>query len=150
VVGEVLMATGSPQLAIQVLNEIAKLLTKLDETQLADLVEGRAVVEFRTPEVTVASRAVKKAPATKAPKPELDLDEVIREIRSITEEYAVEAYLLKRDREISAELMKELAKKIGPPVSSRGTKAQLRKNIAAGTAGLLDRPASVFSGSWDR
>jgi hypothetical protein len=139
--------TSSPQLAVQALNEVAKLLSKLTEEQLIDLVAGRAIVEFRTPEVTITSRAPRKAAAPKV-KPVADLEEMVRDIKAITQEDEVERYLLERDKLISATMMQELAKRIGPPVSAKGTKAQVRKNIAAGTAGLLDRPASVFSGQW--
>lgn len=142
--------TGSPQLAVQALNEVAKLLTKLTEEQLVDLVAGRAVVEFRTPEITITSRTLRKAAARKAPKRVVDLEEVLQEIKAMSEEDAVESYLLSRDKELTLAHLQELAHKVGPPVSMKGTKAQLRKNIAAGTAGLLNRPASVFSSSWDR
>src|SRR2546429_2811879 len=126
--------TGSPQLAVQALNEIAKLLGKLTEEQLAALTEGRAVVEFRMAETTITSRPVKKAAVPKPVKQVPDLDEVIREIKAITEEDAVERYLLDRDKVISLPMMRELATRIGPPVSAKGTKGQIRKNIAAGTA----------------
>lgn len=135
---------GSPQLAVSALNEVAKLLGKLSEAQLVDLVEGRAVVEFRSPEVTIMSRTPKKAAA---PKQSVDLDEIILAIKGITEEDQVERYLLSRDKDLSVGDLREIATRIGPPVSAKGTKAQLRKNIAAGTAGLLNRPASAF-GSW--
>lgn len=144
--------TGSPQLAVQALNEIAKLLGKLTEEQLTDLVKGQAVVEFRSPEVTITSRTPKRtsvALRTKS-KADVDLDEIVRMIRGMDEEDAVERYLQQRDKELTLPLLRELAEKIGPPVSSKGTKAQLRKNIAAGTAGLLNRPASAFGESWDR
>jgi hypothetical protein len=130
-------------MAVLALNEISKLLGKLSEEQLVDLVEGRAVVEFRTPEVTIMSRTPKKAPT---PKQSVDLDEFILAIKGITEEDEVERYLLSRDKELSVGDLREIATRIGPPVSAKGTKAQLRKNIAAGTAGLLNRPASAFGG----
>jgi hypothetical protein len=139
--------TGSPQLAIQVLNEVAKLLAKLTEAQLIDLTEGRAVVEFRTPEVTITSRAPRKPPA-KAPR--VDLDDIVRDIKAMTEEDAVERYLAERDRQIGQAALQELAARLGPHISTKGTKATLRKNIAAGTAGLLNRPASAFGGAWDQ
>ena len=141
--------TGSAQLAVQALNEVGKLLGKLTDEQLTDLVAGRAVVEFRTPELTIASRSPRKTAAPK-PKPVVDLDEIIRDIKAIKTEDEVERYLAAQDRVISADAMRQLAARIGPPVSTKGTKAQLRKNIAAGTAGLLNKPASVFSGQWDR
>src|SRR5690348_12601098 len=70
--------TSSPQLAVQALNEVAKLLSKLTEPQLVDLVEGRALIEFRSAEVSVTSRATRRAPALKAAP--LDLDDVVGEI----------------------------------------------------------------------
>jgi hypothetical protein len=142
--------TGSPKLAALALQEVAKLLEKLTEEQLVDLVDGRAVVEFRTPEVTIQSRAPKRSAAPRAPKRDVDLDEIAREIRTMTEEDAVEEYLKRRDKELTADLLRGLATQIGPHISTKGTKAALRKNIAAGTAGLLNRPASVFSGAWER
>jgi len=134
--------TPSPKLAALALNEIGRLLGTLTGEQLEALAEGRAHVEFRD------STAAKPARA----KPAADLDTIIADIRALTEEDAVERYLLARDKDLSLPLMRELADRIGPPVTSKGakSKAQLRKNIAAGTAGLLNRPASVFSAGWDR
>ena len=141
--------TESPQLAALALNEIGRLLGRLTPQQLADLAEGRASVEFRSGDATVA--APRTPPRKAAAKPAVDLDAVVAEIRAMTEEDAVERYLAERDKELPLPLLKDLADRIGPPVTSKGakSKAQLRKNIAAGTAGLLNRPASVFAGSWD-
>jgi len=138
--------TDSPKLAVLALNEVAKLLGRLTEEQLTDLADGKAFVEFRSGDDAITSRVVKKTAA----KPKIDLDEVIRDIKAMTAEDAVERYLLDRDKLISVTQMKELATMIGPPVSAKGTKAQLRKNIAAGTAGVLNRPASAFSDGWVR
>ncbi|WP_433077634.1 hypothetical protein ACQP1P_35055 [Dactylosporangium sp. CA-052675] len=167
--------TQSPKLAALALNEIGRLLGALTEEQLAALAEGRAHVEFRGTDGTVA--ALPTAPAhanadderagggqpagetaaaarakAKPTRSAVDLDAIIADIKGLTEEDAVERYLIGRDKELSLPLMRELADRIGSPVTSKGakSKAQLRKNIAAGTAGLLNRPASVFSGSWDR
>jgi hypothetical protein len=139
--------TDSPKLAVLALNEVAKLLGKLTEEQLTDLAEGKAFVEFRSGDEAITSRVPKKAPASKQ---KIDLDEVIRDIKAMTEEDAVERYLLERDKLISVAQMRELATMIGSPVSAKGTKPQLRKNIAAGTAGVLNRPASAFSDAWVR
>jgi hypothetical protein len=137
-------------LAIQALNEVAKLLGKLTEEQLEALVKGEAVVEFRLMEDIVTSRPVKKAAPAKAAKVTVDLDALVTEIRALTEEDAVERLLIERDKQLTLPMMRTLAEKIGPPVSTKGDKATIRKNIAAGTAGLLNRPASVFSGTWNR
>ena len=143
--------TGSPQLAVLALNEVAKLLAKLTEEQLTDLVSGRGVLEFRTPEVTVTARPVRAPRQPAAPKAApipLGLDEILRAIQEIPDEDGVERYLLEHDRQIKLPMMVALAEKIGPPVSAKGSKAQVRKNIAAGTGGLRDRPAAIFSGGW--
>jgi hypothetical protein len=142
--------TQSPKLAALALNEIGRLLGALTEDQLTALAEGRAHVEFRDTDGTAT--ALSPAPRPKSPKQKLDLDEIIAEIKALTEEDAVDRYLQSRDKDLSLPQMRELADRIGPPVTSKGakSKAQLRKNIAAGTAGLLNRPASVFSGTWDR
>ncbi|WP_433047549.1 hypothetical protein [Dactylosporangium sp. CS-033363] len=142
--------TQSPKLAALALNEIGRLLGTLTEDQLTALAEGRAHVEFR--DTDGSATALSPAPRAKAPKAKLDLDELIAEIKALTEEDAVERYLQSRDKDLSLPQMRELADRIGPPVTSKGakSKAQLRKNIAAGTAGLLNRPASVFSGTWNR
>ncbi|MET7400171.1 hypothetical protein ABZS66_42470 [Dactylosporangium sp. NPDC005572] len=143
--------TDSPKLAALALNEIGKLLAKLTAEQLADLADGRAFVEFRSGETTVTSRTAGRT-TTKAPKAEVDLDAMVAEIKAFTEEDAVERYLIEHDKELPLPKMRELAERIGPPVTTKGakSKAQLRKNIAAGTGGLVNRPASVFSGTWDR
>jgi hypothetical protein len=140
--------SDSPQLAALALNEIGKLLGKLTEAQLAELADGKAYVEFRSGDTTVDSRVTGRKPAKRP----VDLDEIIVAIKALTEEDAVERYLIDRDKDLSLPLMRELADRIGPPVTSKGakSKAQLRKNIAAGTAGLLNRPASVFENSWGR
>jgi hypothetical protein len=137
--------TDSPQLAALALTEIGRLIGNLTPQQLADLAAGRARLEFR-PSDAPAPRG-KAAPRARA-----DLDGILADIKGMTEEDAVERYLAERDKELPLPLLKELADRIGPPVTSRGakSKAQLRKNIAAGTAGLLNRPASVFSGGWER
>jgi hypothetical protein len=140
--------TGSPQLAAQALNEVAKLLAKLTEDQLADLVSGRGVIEFRSAETTVTSRPTRGSRASTPAKPALDLDALMQAVNEIPDEDGVERYLLENDKQISKPLMVALAEKIGPPVSTKGTKDQLRKNIAAGTGGLRNRAASVFSGGW--
>ncbi|WP_433206882.1 hypothetical protein ACQP00_40315 [Dactylosporangium sp. CS-047395] len=143
--------TQSPKLAALALNEIGRLLGTLTEDQLTALAEGRAHVEFRDTDGTATPlAATARAKTPKAPK--ADLDEIIAEIKALTEEDAVDRYLQSRDKDLSLPQMRELADRIGPPVTSKGakSKAQLRKNIAAGTAGLLNRPASVFSGAWDR
>jgi hypothetical protein len=140
--------TDSAKLAVLALNEVAKLLGKLTEEQLADLAEGRGLIEFRTPEVTVQSRAPRRSPSSRTPKRAVDLDEVLRDIQQMTGEDAVEEYLRQRDRELSKDQLCDLAALVGPHVSTKGTKPTLRKNIAAGSAGLLNRPASVFDGGW--
>lgn len=137
--------SDSPKLAVLALNEIAKLLSKLTEAQLQDLVDGRAVVEFRTPDETVTSRPVKGG----GRKP-LDLDEVVAQIKVMSEEDEVERYLIAHDKELPLATLRKLADMIGPPVSSKGTKAVLRKNIAAGTGGLINQPASMFNTGWNR
>jgi len=137
----------STKLAVLALNEVGKLLGKLTEEQLTDLAEGRGVLEFRTPEVTVTSRALRKSAPAKAA---VDLDEMIAEIKGLTDVDAVERYLVARDKELPVAVLRELAVRIGPPVVSKGTKPVLRKNIAEGTAGLLNRPASAFNTGWDR
>jgi hypothetical protein len=144
-------AGRSPRLAALALNEIGRLLGALTEEQLEALADGRARVEFRDADGPVPAAPPPPARGTSA-KPAVDLDAIIADIKGLTEEDAVERYLTARDRDLSLPLMRELADRIGPPVTSKGakSKAQLRKNIAAGTAGLLNRPASVFAGSWDR
>src|SRR4051812_3563703 len=124
------MATGSPHLAIQALTEISKLLGKLTEDQLEALVKGEAVVEFRMMDDIVTSRPVKKAAAPKAAKRSLDLDQLVSEIKALPGEDAVERLLIERDKQLPLATMRALAEKIGPPVSTRGDKATLRKNIA--------------------
>ncbi|WP_432839164.1 hypothetical protein [Dactylosporangium sp. CA-092794] len=147
--------TPSPQLAALALNEIGRLLGTLTEDQLTALAEGRAQVEFRSADATVVAPSpapAAPARAAKVAKAPVDLDAIVAEIKAFTEEDAVERYLIGRDKDLPLPLLRELADRIGPPVTSKGakSKAQLRKNIAAGTAGLLNRPASAFSGGWDR
>ncbi|GAA3266345.1 MULTISPECIES: hypothetical protein [Dactylosporangium] len=139
--------TPSPKLAALALNEIGRLLGTLSEEQLTALAEGRAQVEFR------ATGAPAEPPARpRTVKAGADLDAIVADIRAMTEEDDVERYLTARDKDLPLPKLRELAERIGPPVTVKGakSKAQLRKNIAAGTAGLINRPASVFSGSWDR
>lgn len=138
--------TDSPKLAVLALHEIAKLLAKLTEEQLTDLVEGRAIVEFRTPQITVTSRPLKGGSGRR----QLDLDEALTAIKSMAQEDEVERYLIEHDKELTVPALRQLAEMIGPPVSSKGSKAVVRKNIAAGTAGLINRPASVFNTGWNR
>ena len=133
---------------MQALNEVAKLLSKLTEAQLTDLAEGRALIEFRSAETAVTSRAVKKT-AQRKPSA-MDLDDVVRDIKALDHEDAVESYLVERDRQVNVSLLRELATRLGPHISTKGTKAELRKNIAAGTAGLLNRPASAFGSAWEQ
>jgi hypothetical protein len=138
-------------LAALAVQEVAKVLAKLTEEQLTDLVEGRAQVEFRSGEVVIGSGRA-RAPRKAAPKREVtfDVDEVVKTISDMTSPEEVIEYLEGRDKELTSPDLKEIARALGPTVSATGTKAELRRKIAQGTAGFRQRSAAVTDGIWGR
>ncbi len=112
-----------------------------DTVHVAPPAPSKAVSTRAARPVKVTRAATKATKATaKVP---FDRDTIVADIRKAKSEDAVEKMLA--DRNLTVAQLREIATELGPPVSSRGTKLQLQKNIAAGTAGLKHRPAAVFA-----
>lgn len=132
----------SGQLAKLALEHVSKVLEKLTDDQLQDLAAGRGYFEFRSEDVIVKSPKTRKAAAA----PDFDIQAVADEIRAIGTSAGITTYLNKSKFKVAD--LRAIASALGPTVSSKGTQAQLKENIAEGVAGFRERAAAI--GGWGR
>lgn len=71
----------------------------------------------------------------------------VARINALSNPAAVEEYL--QDPRFTAAVLKQLARALGPTVLTTGrTKADVRRDIVAGTAGFRSRSAAMSGGAW--
>lgn len=102
----------------------------------------------RAPHATARrSPARPSARAATAPGPEVTA--AVEAIRRLATPAEVEGYLREHDRRLTTPLLKEIARALGPTVSSSArSKADLQRDIVAGTAGFRARSAAMSGGAW--
>lgn len=169
--------TAPPSAVAAAMQRAITTLQQLSSTQLEDLAQGRAELVFRSaeesrPEGAVASERVMSGtddavehPARHVHVPErhrgprarprvhADADpEVVAAagaIRAMSTPAEVAAYLQENDRRFTTPRLREVARVLGPTVSATvRSKAELKRNIIAGTAGFRTRSAAMSGGAW--
>jgi hypothetical protein len=141
------------KLAALAVQQIAKVLDKLTEDQLADLAEGRAHVEFRSQDAVISSSRTRSSSArgsrTAPSRASVDIDGEVKAIKAMRTSAEVRAYLDANDKRLTLTVLKDLARALGPTVSATGSRKDvLKANIVEGTAGFRERSNAVFEGGW--
>jgi hypothetical protein len=128
------------------LTEIAlrRALATLSPEDLAAVAGGRARLEVRP----VAPRPPRRAPATPVPDDHgVDVAAAVGRINALPTPADVEDYL--KDRRFTVSVLKQIARALGPTVLATGrNKAEVRRDIVAGTAGFRSRSAAMSGGAW--
>ena len=128
------------------LTEIAlrRALATLSPADLAAVAAGRARLEVRH----VAPRPPRRAPATPVPDDhDVDVPAAVERINALPTPAAVEDYL--KDRRFTVSVLKQIARALGPTVLATGrSKAEVRRDIVAGTVGFRSRSAAMSDGAW--
>ena len=121
----------------------AAVLDSLTPGQLEDLATGRARLEFR-PHTPVTRRS---PPATPHPSP--DVAAAVETINRLADPSEVDDYLRRHDARFTVGVLRQIARGLGPTVRANGrSKADLRRDIVAGTAGYRTRSAAMSDGAW--
>ena len=131
-------------------NEIAeaalrRALATLSAEDLAAVVAGRARLEVRL----VTPGPARRAPATPVPahNHEVDVAAAVERINTLPTPAAVEDYL--KDPRFTVSVLKQIARALGPTVLATGrSKAEVRRDIVAGTVGFRSRSAAMSGGAW--
>lgn len=108
------------------------------------------VVPMSEAQVTTAlppAKAVTAKPVA-APRSKVDPAKVSADVRSAATEDDVSRILT--DSKLTVPQLRTLAGEIGPHISTKGSKAQLVNNIAAGSPAGLNRPAKNLAGTWNQ
>lgn len=103
---------------------------------------------YADPSSATAARA-RRPPTTPVPERDhgVDVAAAAARINTLSSPAAVEEYL--QDPCFTAVVLKQLAKALGPTVAATGrTKAAVRRDIVAGTAGFRSRSAAMSGGAW--
>jgi len=136
-------------------------LQELTSAQLEDLAQGRGRLEYRayadapplpTRHVHAPERPRRPRPAAdRSAEPSTEVLMAVEAIRALGTPAEVAAYLDANDRAFSAPVLKQIARALGPTVSTAArTKTDLKRNIVEGTAGFRARSASMSGGAWAR
>lgn len=133
-------------LATATLQHVSKLLAKLTDAQLTELAEGRAVIEFRSKDEFITSVPVPRTRSRAAAVAKPSIDAMVVAINEFTKTDEVVGYL--DSFKLSKADLQAIAVALGPTVSSKGTIAELKRNIAEGTTGFRERAAVM--GGWQR
>jgi hypothetical protein len=129
------------------LTEIAlrRALATLSPEDLAAVAAGRARLEVHH----LAPRPPRRPPATPVPARDhgVDVAAAVERINALPTPAAVEEYL--KDRRFTGSVLKQIARALGPTVLATGrNKAEVRRDIVAGTAGFRSRSAAMSGGAW--
>ncbi len=120
------------------------MLDTLTPEQLADLADGRARLVFRP---TDPARRPRR-PVTGEPVSG-DIATAVETINRLADPAEVDEYLRRHDAQFTLLVLREIAKALGPTVRSGGrNKAELRRDIVAGTVGYRTRSAAMSGGAW--
>ncbi len=120
----------------------AAFLDTLSPEQLADLASGRARLEFRS-QLPAARRSRPEA------RPSADVATAIETINHLADPSEVDDFLRRHDARFTLPVLREIARGLGPTVRANGrNKAELRRDIVAGTAGYRTRSAAMSGGAW--
>ncbi|WP_219418141.1 hypothetical protein [Pseudonocardia nigra] len=123
----------------------AAALENLTLEQLEDLAEGRGRLVFQA-----ADRGARRRPQRCGPQhADGDVAAAVEAINALTTSAEVAEYLQANDRQLTMPVLREVARALGPTVSANAaSKAQLKRNIIAGTAGFRQRSAAMSRGAW--
>lgn len=133
------MTAPSPLTAA--LQQATAVLEALTPAQLEDLATGRGRLEFRP--ARSARRTSSKAPSG------VDVAGTVEDINRLSTPTEVADYLIRNDTRFTVVVLKEIAKALGPTVANTGrNKAEIRRDIVAGTAGFRVRSAAMSGGAW--
>jgi hypothetical protein len=135
--------TGPLTVALQQATEMVRTLTP---QQLDDLAAGRGELVFRRAPHAASTRS--SAP-TRRPRPEVDVSADVAEINRLGTPGEVDDYLHQHDARFTVPVLRQIARALGPTVLTTGrTKAEIRRDIVAGTAGFRTRSAAMSGGAW--
>jgi hypothetical protein len=131
---------------------LRRVLATLSTDDLVAVATGRARLELRHIGPTQPDPAHARAPprpATPVPARDhgVDVASAVARINELPTPSAVEDYL--QDPCFTAPLLKDVARALGPTVLATGrTKAEVRRDIVAGTVGFRSRSAAMSGGAW--
>jgi hypothetical protein len=120
-------------------------LATLSPEDLVAVAAGRARLEVRH----LAPRPARRAPKTPVPARDhgVDVAAAVERINVLPTPADVEDYL--KDRRFTVSVLKQIARALGPTVLATGrNKAEVRRDIVAGTAGFRSRSAAMSGGAW--
>ena len=106
---------------------------------------GRARLEVRH----LAPRPARRAPKTPVPARDhgVDVAAAVERVNVLPTPADVEDYL--KDRRFTVSVLKQIARALGPTVPATGrNKAEVRRDIVAGTVGFRSRSAAMSGGAW--
>jgi hypothetical protein len=126
------------------LEQAAAVLETLSPDELDDLASGRGRLVFHR-----ASNRPTRRPTAPRPPATGVVEAAVEEINRLTTPAEVAAYLERNDAQFTVPVLKEIARGLGPTVSSAGrNKTEIRRNIVEGTAGFRTRTAAMSGGAW--
>jgi hypothetical protein len=133
----------SPPLAIALQKAVA-MLESLSREQLEDIASGDGKLVYQPgPAREMRRREVVHRPSN------VHIAGAVADINRLATPGEVADYLQSRSVEFTVPVLKEIARALGPTVSSTGrTKAQLSRDIVEGTAGFRVRSAAMSGGAW--
>ena len=124
---------------------LRRTLATLSTEDLAAVAAGRARLEVRH----LAPRPARRAPKTPVPAHDhgVDVAATVERINGLPTPADVEDYL--KDRCFTVSVLKQIARGLGPTVPCTGrSKAEVRRDIVAGTVGFRSRSAAMSGGAW--
>jgi hypothetical protein len=131
----------SAPLAVALQKAVA-VLESLSREQLEDIASGNGSLVYRPGPARPMRREVAHRELN------VDIAAAVAEINRFTTPGEVANYLQSRV-EFTVPVLKEIARALGPTVSTAGrTKSQLRRDIVEGTAGFRVRAAAMSGGAW--
>jgi hypothetical protein len=123
----------------------ATVVDTLTPQQVADLAAGRARLVFQPQRVDRRPRPAAPEPATRSS----DIAGTVEMINQLSDPEDVEAYLRRHDAAFTVPLLRAIAAALGPTVRTTGrNKAELRRDIIAGTVGYRTRAEAMSGGAW--